>query len=147
MNIDIIHKEELEDLDNKSVAELFSLLSKNCSNRYFITENPYKKLLPDYVIDEDKSVKWNREQVEVNNKNWEEYQNQGREENARINNIIEDAIIHNLMDNYGFNYNVAYKVFHKAYGEWYDMLIDTDMEFELEKLADFVAEILKTPTE
>lgn len=145
MNIAILHKEELEDLDDKSMAELFSLLRKNYSNRYFITENPYKKLLPDYVINENKSVKWNREQVEINNKNWEEYQDQSSKERAKISNMIEDAIIHNLMDSYGFNYSVAYKVYNKAYGEWHDNLID--MECELEDLADFVAEILKTTTE
>lgn len=145
MNIDILHKEELENLDDKSMAELFSLLRLNCAGRHFIAENPYKKLLPDYVIDENKSVKWNREQVELNNKNWKEYQDQSRKERAKIENMIEDAIIRDLMCTYGFKYNVAYKVYYKAYSEWHDNLID--MECELEDLAEFVAEILKIATE
>lgn len=145
MNIDILHKEELEDLDNKSMAELFSLLRLNWTKWHFVTENPYKMRMSDYVIDENKSVKWNREQVEINNKNWEEYQDQSRKERAKIGDMIEDAIVHNLMNSYGFSHVVALKVYNKAYSEWHDDLID--MECELEDLAEFVAEILTVAAE
>ena len=147
MNIEILHKEELENLNDKSMPELFGLLRELWGREcYFLdSKNPYKYLTVDYIIDEDQSVKWNREQVEINNKNWEEYQSNIRKERAHINDMIEDAIVHKLMDDYGFSHDVAYKVYSKAYDEWHDNLID--MECELEDLAEFVAEILKIATE
>ena len=149
MNIEnmdnILHKEELENLDGKSMDELFSLLRKNCASPYFVAENPYKQLKPDHVIDENESVKWNREQVELNNKSWKEYQNQSRIARANIDNMIEAAIVRNLMNSYGFSHDVAVKVYNKAYSEWHDEL--SAMEYHLEDLADFVAEILTVVTE
>ena len=145
MNINIIHKEELENLNDKSMNELFSLIQKNCIGQYFIAENPYMYLKSDHVIDEDKSVKWNREQVAINNNAWKAYNDQSRKERVNIESMIEDAIVHKLMDDYGFSHNVASKVYSKAYSEWHDDL--SSMEYHLEDLAEFVAEILKTPTE
>lgn len=145
MNINILHKEELENLNDKSMNELFSLLQKNCTGPYFIAENPYKYLKFDHVIDENESVKWNREQVAINNNAWKAYNDQSRKELVKIENMIEDAIVHNLMDNYGFSHNVASKVYSKAYSEWHDEL--NSMKYHLEDLAEFVAEILKLVTE
>ena len=141
----ILHKEELENLNDKSMNELFSLLQKNCTGPYFIAENPYKYLKFDHVIDENESVKWNREQVAINNNAWKAYREQSIKERIKIESMIEDAIVHKLMDDYGFSHNVALKVYNKADSDWHDEL--NAMEYHLEDLADFAAEILKLDTE
>lgn len=84
MNIDIINKEELENLNDKSMDELFSLLRLNCSWNHFIAENPYVYLESDYVTDESKSVKWNKEQVIINNNNWKAYRDQSIKERIKL---------------------------------------------------------------
>ena len=145
MNINIIHKEELENLNDKSIDELFSLLRLNCSWNHFIAENPYVYLKSDYVTDETKSVKWNKEQVSINNNNWKAYKDQSIKERIKIESMIEDAIIHKLMDSYGFSHDVAIKVYGKAYSEWHDDL--GTMQLYLEDLADFAAEILTVAAE
>lgn len=54
--------------------------------------------------------------------------------------MIEDSIVHKLMDSYGFSHDVAIKVYSKAYSEWHDDL--GTMKLYLEDFAEFAAEIL-----
>jgi hypothetical protein len=145
MNVNILHKEELKNLNDKSMDELFSLLRKNYSSQYFIAENPYEYLKSNYVTDENKSVKWNKEQVAINNNAWKAYNDQSMKERVNIESMIDDAIVHNLMDDYGFSHDVASKVYNKAYSEWHDDM--NSVKYHLEDLAEFVAELLKIAAE
>lgn len=79
----------------------FELLSKAFEDYEKMVCKPinYKKVRPDHVFDEDKSVKWNREQVEINNAKFEEEVKQRNTEKNKVrDNLLNET--YKLMQEY-----------------------------------------------
>lgn len=103
----------------------------------------FKKLPKEWIIDENQSVKWNRDQVELNNQN---YQKVVKELNAKKNkardSVYED-IYKKIQDEVGHDIsrNSAIKIWNYAYTEGHScgwMTIKT----YLDEIIDLVSDVL-----
>lgn len=80
--------------------------SESTYNRYNVkAEHPEHTLPNDYIIDEEKSVKWNREQVRIHNKQialqWKKYRDTSLQGWYNFCSDLKEAI----SNEYGFNEN------------------------------------------
>lgn len=78
--------------------------SESTYNRYNVKAKLPERTLPnDYIIDEEKSVKWNREQVHIHNKQialqWKEYREASFQGRCNFYSDLKEAI----SNEYGFS--------------------------------------------
>lgn len=103
----------------------------------------FKKLPKDFITDEDRSVKWNREQVELNNKKYQDEvsrlntaKNKARDAaNKEIYKKIQDEVGH------GISEKAAMKIWDRAYSNSHAYGV-MEVLNELDDLIDFVKSIL-----
>ena len=75
-----------------------------------------KRLLKDTdIIDEDKSVKWNREQIEKENEKIKLHNEAIKEAKEKGPRVFKDDLIATLMGEHGLNADQASRVYRKAY--------------------------------
>lgn len=88
-----------------------------------------KKLRPDHIEDEDKSVKWNRQFVEDNHK---QHENEVKKLNRRKNELREEAA--NFVK-YLICYELDWKLtdadIDRLYSQWYDRWHDDGVAYML----------------
>lgn len=104
----------------------------------------FKKLPKDFVTDEDKSVKWNREQVEKNNKDYQdEVARLNTEKNKARTNIYKD-IYAKIQEEVGHNINeaAARKIWDYAYGKGHSYGIQEIMIY-LDDIMELIKDVLK----
>ena len=91
-----------------------------------------KKLRPDHIEDEDKSVKWNRQFVEDNHK---KHDNEVKALNKKKNSLREEA---NDFVRYLICYELDWKLtdedVERYYQEWYDHWHDDGIEYMLHSI-------------
>lgn len=73
-----------------------------------------KKFPDNFIFDEDKTVKWNREEVKRRNSDIASEKEKIKQRARDIISEARDEIIHYLMDDYGFTEKVASVIFKKA---------------------------------
>jgi len=74
-----------------------------------------KKMKSDEVIDEDKSVKWNREQVAKNNNEYEtQVKNLNTEKNSRLQNF-KNGCYEYIIQESGVSEDMAKKIYNYVY--------------------------------
>lgn len=73
------------------------------------------KRFPDgHIFDENKTVKWNREEVKKKNAEVESQKKEREKVEQAIIQAARDEIIHYLMDDFGFTEDVAAIIFNKS---------------------------------
>lgn len=103
----------------------------------------FTRLPKDWITDENQSVKWNREQVELNNQN---YQKAVAELNTKKNKardeIMEDIYI-KIEDEvgHGISRNSAIKIWNYAYAEGHSSGW-MNIKVYLEEIIDLISDIL-----
>ena len=114
--------------------------------RYMVmSTKPMTEKYPyDYVLDENMSVKWNREQVELHNQEWEEEISSLMLEHKRRMEAILDELYATIQNEVGHNISEkqAVTIWNKAYnnGHCYGTYAVLS---ELDDLIEFVRDILE----
>lgn len=99
--------------DKLSYEGVFELISKGV---YDVEHSRPKRLLKDTdIIDEDKSVKWNREQIEKENEKIKLHNEAIKEAKKKGPLKFEDDLKAVIMGEHGLNADQASKVYRKAY--------------------------------
>ena len=103
--------------DKLSYDGVFERISKGV---YDIKCSRPKRLLKDTeIIDEDKSVKWNREQIALENEKIRLHNEAIKEAKKEGPRKLENDLKEALMNEHGLNANQADKVYRKAYENGY----------------------------
>jgi hypothetical protein len=115
----------------------------NYDNGDYKTKLEYVKesrLKDNYIFDEEKSVKWNKEQVIKHNEQLKIDKTAYRNDQQRLSNKLTDDVIAALMHEYNINENVARKVEGYVYTEYRSCMSDYFSAFS--DIMDFVIEII-----
>lgn len=100
-----------------------------------------KRLMPNKVIDENKSVKWNREKVEQLNKEIDE-RNKMRQKFSQkeLDDKFEKDLIEAFVNKTGLNEKQIKEIYYKVYGE-YSFINKWQIILDVEELSEFVVEL------
>ena len=82
----------------------------------------------DHVFDEDKSVKWNREEVERVNNQYQQELNDFRRMKANAYSAVERAAADYIMQELSVNFEKAMKIYNFCYGLKYDESFEAVLE-------------------
>ncbi|AEO93538.1 gp279 [Bacillus phage G] len=97
---------------------LQSVLEDYRNDKYKNTmPSPYdlQRYSANHVFDEDKSVKWNKEQVVLKNKERTDKREEYRKESNRLENQLREDISNAIAEEYGFNKEQADIILGYAY--------------------------------
>lgn len=106
--------------------------------------NPYgfKRVPSNFVFDEDKSVKWNKEQAQKNNDDYDNEVKRLNQEKMKRRNEIYAEIYKVIQEEVGFGISEkkAAKIWEYAYDKghsagWYEIMVNLE---EIEELVKFV---------
>ena len=115
-NIDEI-KDRILNYDTDEIAKDY----KKTMDSYhkYVTEeiSKYPKYLPNSVIDEDKSVKWNNEEIQKRNDVREQKRKELRNLESDIHKVYEKAIVESLATDYRISYDEARLIYDFSYTE------------------------------
>lgn len=119
-------------------------IRKDYNDGVYVSKLKYptaKKFPEGYIFDEDKSVKWNKEEVQRRNQEIADQYSAYRAENARLNNNLGDDVMNALVAEYGFSREQVLKIWGYAYNEKHSVMNDV-FNFVTE-LADFYEEMVR----
>lgn len=128
----------LDSLEYMDVAHMFAAA-------YGMPKNPNRTRLPDnWITDEDMSVKWNRDQVTLDHKKWDEEAKRLREKRNKKIQEAKEATLDYIQFNVGHNIcrETAEDIYNKAYedGHAYGY---SEVMIHVAELCPFVADILE----
>lgn len=107
------------------------------------TKPPYEKYPDNYIIDENRSVKWNREQVRLRNEQWERERDllmiNYKSRMESVLNELYEIIQHEV--GYDISKDQAITIWNKAYGSGHSYGTYGILT-ELNNLIEFVQDIL-----
>ena len=96
-------------------------IRQRIENGYYVNTKEYPKktenMRAGYITDEDKSIKWNKEQVELANQEYNKKRREYMEKGHRLAALFKQDIIDYLMNFYNLNEKAALVIFNKAYEE------------------------------
>lgn len=102
----------------------------------------FKRIPSNFVFDEDKSVKWNKEQAQKNNDDYDNEVKRLNQEKMKRRDEIYAEIYKAIQEEVGFGISEkkAAKIWEYAYNRghsagWYEIIVNLD---EIEKLVKFV---------
>ena len=103
----------------------------------------FTKLPKGWITDEDQSVTWNREQVELNNQNYQKAVTElNTKKNKARDEIMEDIYIKiEDEDGHGISRNSAIKIWNYAYAEGHSSGW-MNIKIYLEEIIDLISDIL-----
>lgn len=103
----------------------------------------FTKLPEGWITDENQTVKWNREQVELNNQNYQKAVAELNTKKNKARDVVYEDIFKKIQDEVGHNLsrNSAIKIWSRAYDEGHSCGFHT-IKCYLEELIDLVSEIL-----
>lgn len=104
---------------------------------------PSGKFSENHIFDEDKSVRWNREEVERQNNNRLAQIKAYRESEAQGEKDFRDDVIQYLLENYRINKNqkIAERIFSKAYDDGHSGGYG-EVLTHAEEIADLIEDVL-----
>ena len=82
----------------------------------------------DHIFDEDKSVKWNREEVERVNNQYQQELNDFRRMKANAYSAVERAAVDYIMQELSVDFEKAMKIYNFCYGLKYDESFEAVLE-------------------
>ena len=106
--------------------------------------NPnFKKLPNGWITDENQSVKWNRDQVELNNQNYQKAVAELNTKKNKARDSVYEEIYEKIQDEVGHNLsrNSAIKIWSRAYDKGHGFGFH-NIKCYLDELIDLVSEIL-----
>ena len=110
---------------------------------YDIKYSKPKSLLKDTdFIDENKSVKWNKEQIEKENEKIKLHNEAIKEAKEKGPRIFEDDLKEAIMSEHGLNADQASKVYRKAYEDGHSAG-DLEILWNAQELGELAEEVLK----
>lgn len=101
--------------DVNSKCSVLTDFWRNCSSKP--DPNIYHRYSEGAVIDEDKSVKWNREEVKRLNDEYQSECERLRKEYNKIQSLVTDAIIKDLSEEYELSAAECEIIWNRAYSE------------------------------
>jgi len=101
-----------------------------------------RKFSQGHIFDEDKSVKWNREEVERHNTEVAKQMEAYRKAVIQGENTFKEDVIAYLLDTYSINKAMAEKIFAKAYDDGHSGGMHEVLNIAID-LVDFVVDIMK----
>lgn len=101
--------------DFYSFMEKIDAERKAMSAKHDAERIAYPRYPEDFVFDEDKSVRWNKEKAIGKNLRHSEMLARHQEEENALFKKVEDRIMDELRDGYGFNDVLCLLVYNKAY--------------------------------
>lgn len=93
------------------------------------------------VFDEDRSVKWNREESIRKNKEIDEAYESYRNDEADLWDKFKTDIVQGIMDDYDLSKEKANLIYGYAYREWHSCV--NDMFCNLDELCELIEKVLK----
>lgn len=94
----------------------------------FTSKNPFSlkkdKLKEGHIFDENKSVKWNKEQVEAHNNLIDNRIKEYREDQSRLSKALHEETIEALQNEYSLNRKQAERVQSYVYAEYHSSMFD-----------------------
>jgi len=106
---------------------------------FLANKKPYES---NHIFDDNQSVKWNKEQVAIENEKIEKSKAEYREDKIILEGRFTNDIIAALMNSYGFNFKQAQKIENRVYSDHHHDMINNYF-FYLADTADFINEINK----
>lgn len=107
------------------------------------TKPPYEKYPDNYVIDENRSVKWNRDQIKLHNEQWEKERNSIMEAHLVLMETVLDELYETIQYEVGYDISKdqAITIWNKAYNSGHSYGTYGILT-ELNNLIEFVQDIL-----
>lgn len=102
---------------------------------------PERFLREGTVIDEEQSVKWNREMVVQKNNELKQQREDYDNESARLSEQLHNDMVQAIMEEYDFNEAQASKIYSYAYSEKHSSMSDV-FTYAIE-LSEFIEEFNK----
>lgn len=93
-----------------------------------------------HIFDEDKSVKWNREEVARKNQEIKDAKVAHRNDQNRLWNELHNDVINALMEEYRIPKMAAEKIEGHVYGEYHSIM--SDYFYHLGEFSDLIRDIL-----
>ncbi|MDX5808386.1 hypothetical protein [Bacillus cereus group sp. BfR-BA-02730] len=121
----------IDEISNAFVNKFYEPLQEYPSHRKF-SEN--------HVFDEEKSVKWNREEVERQNEQVKQRKMEWNSEKSRLNAKLQNDCVQILKEDYGLNEAQAEKLYGYVYNDKHSCM--HDFFIYLEEFAGVTKEIL-----
>ena len=112
--------------NNVKYMNMQSIYNKYKNGGYSINRGEYAtdRVADGHIFDEDKSVRWNREQVELHNKHAEAEWSRMNSDIQAKNNELHTDVIHYIMAEYGMNYKQAEALESYAYADKHSCMHD-----------------------
>ncbi|MED0951494.1 hypothetical protein P4T70_25900 [Bacillus mobilis] len=121
----------IDEISNAFVNKFYEPLQEYPSHRKFSEK---------HVFDEEKSVKWNREEVERQNEQLKQRKTEWNSEKGRLNAKLQNDCIQILKEDYNMNEAQAEKLYGYVYQEKHSYM--NDFFIHLEEFAKVTKEIL-----
>lgn len=99
------------------------------------------KLRAGHVFDENQSVKWNRDQLELHNEEIDKKIKAYRDDNSRLSSELHEETIQSLQNDYGLNKEQAEKIQGYAYTEYHSSM--HDYFYHLDELAKLMKDVIE----
>ena len=120
----------------------FDEIKRNIDNGCYKSESSYslqrKLLKPGTIIDEDQTVRWNKEQVENRNFSIRKQIEEIHNNNIKQQQIFKTHLFEAANKDYRLNDNQCEMIYNKLMGELDCNYICTDFVDEFEDLCDFI---------
>ena len=120
----------------------FDEIRINVNNNCYKFENSYtlqrKLIKPGTIIDEDQTVRWNREQVEARNETIRKQIQEIKKNNNKQHEIFKCHLFEAANKDYRLNENQCEMIYNKLMSESDFNYVCTDFVNEFEDLCDFI---------
>lgn len=94
-----------------------------------------------FITDDERSVKWNREQVELAKQQYKDQQNKYKDEENRLHNLFTKDVIDYIVNFHNYKPDAARFIFEKAYEEGHSFGYSSVLD-ELEYILDIISGFL-----
>lgn len=114
------------------------------NNGYYdaVQNEEYKDKLPDnYVINEDKSVKWNREKVAEHNRMVDFKKKEYKDEKIKKDRQFTEDILQYIREEYRLNGEQAILIEQEVYSDYHSCM--SDYFIKIDEVAGFVQSVMK----
>ena len=71
-----------------------------------------------HIFDEEKYVRWNKEERLRRIEEWEQKMKEYQEEQAHLDKLLENDVVRAIINEYGFNEKQALEIYHYAYNDY-----------------------------
>lgn len=117
----------------KSLGEIISDFSAGAYNSAL--PYPTGKFRENHVFDEEQSIKWNKEEVVRRNNEYEQQRNEYRDDKNRLEKLLKDDMVYNLVYDFDLNQEQAEYTYDIAYAEKHSSM--TDVFYYAVELAEY----------